>query len=76
MTQVVAAWELWGSPARAQGSVCPSVLLLPGLAACAWGGGEEEGGATVLELLAYFAGDNDNFHCAAHSLINSSEDVK
>lgn len=76
MTQVVAAWELWGLLARALGSVRPSVLLLPGLAACAWRGGMGGGCAAVLELLAYFAGDNDNFHRAAHSLINSSEDVK
>lgn len=70
MLQVVAAWELWGSPAQALGTVHPSILPLSGLAVCALGGC-----AAIQALLVYFAGDDDNFLPAAHSLINSSEDV-
>lgn len=55
---------------RHRGSACPSLLLLPGLAARALEGQSE----AIRVLLVYFAGD-DNFLPAAHSLINRSEDV-
>lgn len=53
-----------------RGSTCPSMLLLPGLAARAL----EEESEAIQVVLVYFAGDN-NFLPAAHSLINHSEDV-
>ena len=69
-----ALWKLWGSPAQALGSVGPFLRLschCQGPATRAL----EGWGAAIRVLLVYFAGDDDNFLPAAHSLINSSEDV-